>query len=133
LCGISEFEENEKKCVCLLYNCLQFFTHTHTTYKTSHRNHTIIPLSNQHTIIILNSHNLRNICSCFLNELLFSTTSSISRCYYLLLVFSFSASFCFIRSISAFFPNSSRNFFFFNSSSTTSSLSLSSAPLFAFL
>ena len=23
LCGISEFEENEKKCVCLLYNCLQ--------------------------------------------------------------------------------------------------------------
>jgi len=61
LCGISEFEENEKKCVRLLYNCLQFFTHTHTTYKPSHGSHTIIPLSNHHTIIILNSHNLRNI------------------------------------------------------------------------
>mgnify|MGYP006085535193 CR=1 FL=1 len=22
LCGISEFEENEKRCVCFLYNCL---------------------------------------------------------------------------------------------------------------
>ena len=34
---------------------------THTTYKPSHRSHTIIPLSNHHTIIILKSFELRNI------------------------------------------------------------------------
>ena len=64
MCGISEFEENEKKCVYFVHNCLQFlqlYSFTYTTYKPSHRSHTIIPLSNHHTIIILKSHNLRNI------------------------------------------------------------------------
>ena len=64
LCGISEFEENEKKCVCFLYTCLQFlrlYSFTYTTYKPSHHNHSIIPLSNHHTKIKLKSHNLRNI------------------------------------------------------------------------
>ncbi len=36
LCGISEFEENEKKCVYFVHNCLQFFTHIHNL-------HTITP------------------------------------------------------------------------------------------
>ena len=64
MCGISEFEENEKKCVCFLYTCLQFlqlYSFTYATYKPSHHNHSIIPLSNHHTIIIPKSHNLRNI------------------------------------------------------------------------
>ena len=64
LCGISEFEENEKKCVYFVHNCLQFlqlYSFTYTTYKPSHHNHSIIPLSNHHTIIIPKSHNLRNI------------------------------------------------------------------------
>ena len=64
LCGISEFEENEKKCAYFVHNCLQFlqlYSFTYTTYKPSHRSHTIIPLSNHHTIIILKSHIFRNI------------------------------------------------------------------------
>ena len=64
LCGISEFEENEKKCVYFVHNCLQFlqlYSFTYTTYKPSHHNHSIIPLSNHHTIIILKSIELRNI------------------------------------------------------------------------
>ena len=64
LCDISEFEENEKKCVCFLYNCLQFlqlYSFTYTTNKPSHHNHSIIPLSNHHTIIIPKSHVFRNI------------------------------------------------------------------------
>ena len=62
LCGISEFEENEKKCAYFVHNCLQFlqlYSFTYTTYKPSHRSHTIIPLSNHHTIIILKSHIFR--------------------------------------------------------------------------
>ena len=60
-----KFEENEKKCVYFVHNCLQFlqlYSFTYTTYKPSHRSHTIIPLSNHHTIIILKSIELRNIC-----------------------------------------------------------------------
>ena len=63
LCFISEFEENEKKCVCFLYTCLQFlrlYSFTYTTYKPSHHNHSIIPLSNHHTKIIPKSFELRN-------------------------------------------------------------------------
>jgi hypothetical protein len=44
LCGISEFEENEKKCLCLLYNCSQFlqlYSSKYATYKPSHDNHSI--------------------------------------------------------------------------------------------
>ena len=66
MCCISEFEENEKKCVYFLHNCLQFlhlYSFTNKTSKPSHHNHSIIPLSNHHTIIIPKSHNLRNICS----------------------------------------------------------------------
>ena len=57
LCGISEFEENEKKCACFLYNCSKFFNHkhnfrtitpqsyNHTTFKPSYQNHTKINFS----------------------------------------------------------------------------------------
>ena len=65
MCGISEFEENEKKCVYFVHNCLHFlqlYSLKYTTYKPSHRSHTITPLSNHHTIIILKSIELRNIC-----------------------------------------------------------------------
>ena len=48
---------------------------TYTTYKPSHRSHTIIPLSNHHTIIIPKSHNLRNIC--FITLFRSTTTSAI--------------------------------------------------------
>ena len=51
-------------CVYFVHNCLQFlqlYSFTYATYKPSHRSHTIIPLSNHHTIIIPKSHNLRNI------------------------------------------------------------------------
>ena len=61
-CGISEFEENEKKCVYFVHNRLQFlhlYSFTYTTYKPLHHNHSIIPLLNHHTIIIPKSHNLR--------------------------------------------------------------------------
>ena len=64
MCDISEFEENEKNCVYFVHNCLQFlqlYSFTYTTYKPSHHNHSIIPLSNHHTIIILKSIELRNI------------------------------------------------------------------------
>ena len=64
LCGISEFEENEKKCVYFVHNCLHFlqlYSFAYTTYKPSHHNHSIIPLSNHHTIVILKSFELRNI------------------------------------------------------------------------
>ncbi len=57
-----------------VHNCLQFlqlYSFTYTTYKPSHHNHSIIPLSNRHTIIILNSHNLRNICSLLSQSLFF--------------------------------------------------------------
>ena len=43
LCGISEFEENEKKCVCFLYNCLHFlqlYSFKYATFKPSYHNHT---------------------------------------------------------------------------------------------
>ena len=53
-------KKTRKKCVYFVHNCLQFHF-TYTPYKPSHDNHSIIPLSNHHTIIILNSHNLRNI------------------------------------------------------------------------
>ena len=57
-------KKTRKKCVYFVHNCLQFlqlYSSTNTTYKPSHRSHTIIPLSNHHTIIIPKSHNLRNI------------------------------------------------------------------------
>ena len=58
-------KKTRKKCVYFVHNCLQFlqlYSFAYTTYKPSHHNHSIIPLSNHHTIIILKSHNLRNIC-----------------------------------------------------------------------
>ena len=59
-------KKTRKKCVYFVHNCLQFlqlYSFTYTTYKPSHRSHTIIPLSNHHTIIILKSIELRNIYS----------------------------------------------------------------------
>ena len=53
-------KKTRKKCVYFVYNCLKFHF-TYTTYKPSHHNHSIIPLSNHHTIIILKSIELRNI------------------------------------------------------------------------
>ena len=47
-----------------VHNCLHFlqlYSFKYATYKPSHHNHSIIPLSNHHTIIIPKSHNLRNI------------------------------------------------------------------------
>ena len=62
LCVIfRSLKKTRKKCVYFVHNCLQFHF-TYTTYKPSHHNHSIIPLSNHHTIIIPKSHNLRNIC-----------------------------------------------------------------------
>ena len=51
LCGISEFEENEKKCVYFLHNCLQFlrFVCIHNIHKQNY--HTITPKSYNHTTI----------------------------------------------------------------------------------
>ena len=54
-------KKTRKKCVYFVHNCLQFHF-TYTTYKPSHHNHSIIPLSNHHTIIIPKSIELRNIC-----------------------------------------------------------------------
>jgi len=57
-------KKTRKKCVYFVHNCLQFlqlFSFAYTTSKPSHHNHSIIPLSNHHTIIIPKSHNLRNI------------------------------------------------------------------------
>ena len=57
-------KKTRKKCVYFVHNCLQFlqlYSFTNTTYKPSHHNHSIIPLSNHHTIIILKSIELRNI------------------------------------------------------------------------
>ena len=51
-----------EKSVCTLFTTVCNSSLTYTTYKPSHRSHTIIPLSNHHTIIIPKSHNLRNIC-----------------------------------------------------------------------
>ena len=54
-----------EKSVCTLFTTvlhfLQLYSFTYTTYKPSHHNHSIIPLSNHHTIIILKSHELRNM------------------------------------------------------------------------
>ena len=60
MCGISEFEENEKNMFFFFKNACNSSL-TYTTYKPSHRSHTIIPLSNHHTITILKSIELRNI------------------------------------------------------------------------
>ena len=59
-------KKTRKKCVYFVHNCLQFlqlYSFAYTTYKPSHHNHSIIPLSNHHTIITLKSIELRNICS----------------------------------------------------------------------
>ena len=50
-----------EKSVCTLFTTVCNSSLTYATYKPSHHNHSIIPLSNHHTIIILKSHNLRNI------------------------------------------------------------------------
>ena len=52
-----------RKSVCASFTTVCNSSLTYTTYNPSHRSHTIIPLSNHHTIIILKSYNLRNICS----------------------------------------------------------------------
>ena len=57
-------KKTRKKCVYFVHSCLHFlqlFSFAYTTSKPSHHNHSIIPLSNHHTIIIPKSHNLRNI------------------------------------------------------------------------
>ena len=50
-----------EKSVCTLFTTVCNSSLTYATYKPSHHNHSIIPLSNHHTIIIPKSHNLRNI------------------------------------------------------------------------
>ena len=50
-----------RKSACTLFTTVCNSSLTYTTYKPSHRSHTIIPLSNHHTIIILKSIELRNI------------------------------------------------------------------------
>ena len=51
-----------RKSVCTLFTTVCNSSLTYSTYKPSHRSHSIIPLSNHHTKIIPKSHNLRNIC-----------------------------------------------------------------------
>ena len=62
-----------------VHNCLQFlqlFSFAHTTYKPSHRSHTIIPLSNHHTIIIPKSIELRNILYIYISSSLSCVSSN---------------------------------------------------------
>ena len=57
-------KKTRKKCVYFVHNCLHFlqlYSFKYATYIPSHHNHSIIPLSNHHTIIILKSIELRNI------------------------------------------------------------------------
>ena len=57
-------KKTRKKCVYFVHSCLHFlqlFSFAYTTSKPSHHNHSIIPLSNHHTIIMLKSIELRNI------------------------------------------------------------------------
>ena len=51
--------------MCTLFTTVCNSSLTYTTYIPSHHNHSIIPLSNHHTIIILKSIELRNI---YINE-----------------------------------------------------------------
>ena len=55
-----------RKNVCTFFTTVCNSSLTYTTYKPSHRSHTIIPLSNHHTIIIPKSIELRNIYIYFL-------------------------------------------------------------------
>ena len=50
-----------RKSVCASFTTVCNSSLTYTTYKPSHDNHSIIPFSNHHTIIILKSIELRNI------------------------------------------------------------------------
>ena len=61
LCVVFRSLKKTRKSVCAPFTTVCNSSLTHTTYKPSHRSHTIIPLSNHHTIIIPKSHNLRNI------------------------------------------------------------------------
>ena len=51
-----------RKSVCVFFTTVCNSSITNTTSKPSHRNHSIIPLSNHHTKIIPKSIELRNIC-----------------------------------------------------------------------
>ena len=62
LCVVFRSLKKTRKSVCTLFTTVCNSSLTYTTYKPSHRSHTIIPLSNHHTIIILKSFELRNIC-----------------------------------------------------------------------
>ena len=61
LCVVFWSLKKTRKSVCVFFTTFCNSSLTYTTYKPSHRSHTIIPLSNHHTIIIPKSHNLRNI------------------------------------------------------------------------
>ena len=61
LCVVFRSLKKTRKSVCASFTTVCNSSLTYTTYKPSHRSHTIIPLSNHHTIIILKSIELRNI------------------------------------------------------------------------
>ena len=61
LCVVFWSLKKTRKSVCVFFTTFCNSSLTYTTNKPSHRSHTIIPLSNHHTIIIPKSHNLRNI------------------------------------------------------------------------
>ena len=70
LCVIFRSLKKTRKSVCASFTTVCNSSLTHTTYKPSHRSHTIIPLSNHHTKIIPKSIELRNIM--FLSSIDFS-------------------------------------------------------------
>ena len=58
-CVVFRSLKKTRKSVCASFTTVCNSSLTYTTNKPSHRSHTIIPLSNHHTIIIPKSHNLR--------------------------------------------------------------------------
>ena len=68
LCVVFRSLKKTRKSVCASFTTVCNSSLTYTTYKPSHRSHTIIPLSNHHTIIIPKSLNLRNYMDIFNHE-----------------------------------------------------------------
>ena len=64
LCVVFRSLKKTRKSVCASFTTVCNSLLTYTTYKPSHHNHSITPLSNHHTIIILKSIELRNIYLC---------------------------------------------------------------------
>ena len=61
LCVVFRSLKKTRKSMCASFTTVCNSSLTYTTCKPSHHNHSIIPLSNHHTIIILKSFELRNI------------------------------------------------------------------------